>query len=106
MKNKLVLTITGFAAMFFLAWLFVSINASENKTLTGFVVKNSEYEAWGVETRQLLFKRILSVNNLPLEFQKSGTKIEIVYSVSDVVGKGDWGTVITIVNGQIKLHEK
>ena len=104
MKNKLVLTIVSLAAMVFLAWLFVSFKTSENRMLTCTVVKNPEYEAWGVETRQVFSKKIFLINNLPVEFQVPGIGIKIGYSISDVVGKGNWDTVIMIVDNRIELR--
>ena len=88
-------------------FLYATIYSSSTHTSTGFIVKNSESNEWGFETRRkpLTPKRIFIIENLPTEFQISGARIKATYVISDVIGTGEWDTIIRVLNEQIKFAE-
>jgi len=75
-----------------------------SRRVTGIVVHEMRpgHDFWGLETsfswRDPLRPRKLRFQDLPIEYQMVGTRVEVVYEVTDVIGISDWDVVIDPVN--------
>lgn len=86
------------ALLIILTIYFLFFSFRDSGMVKGSVVRNTPAASaqWGIKTNKGLFTSILSVDNLPLEFQEENLIVRCNYRIVDVIGSNLWGTVVEV----------